>query len=305
MRTYDIFLTIFILIIFLLLYLFNIMVVQMSDIQQNWPLYRCNPSIMPFSGYFGVQPGENFTYCIQNMQTNFMSYLLEPVHYSLSLISNMGGGLSGSVNKIRSTLSNLRDLISNIIQSIYGVFLNILIEFQKIIISLKDMVGKTMGIVATLLYTIEGTMYTIESAWGSPAGDVMRSLCFHPHTKIKLQNNDIKLMKFIDIGDILEDGSVVCATMKIKNKMGNKNKWGNQIENMYNMEDNIYVTGNHLVKYFDKWIKVKEHPHAILVKNMEVPILYCLITDTHKIPIGKYIFHDWEDDNGSPSKDLY
>jgi hypothetical protein len=22
------------------------------------------------------------------------------------------------------------------------------------------------------------------------------------------------------------------------------------------------------------------------------------------VPIGDYIFHDWEDDNGSPSKDL-
>ena len=29
-----------------------------------------------------------------------------------------------------------------------------------------------------------------------------------------------------------------------------------------------------------------------------------LITSDHSIPIGEWIFHDWEDNNGSPSKNL-
>ena len=32
--------------------------------------------------------------------------------------------------------------------------------------------------------------------------------------------------------------------------------------------------------------------------------LCCLITSDHTIPIGKHIFHDWEDNNGSPAKNL-
>ena len=32
--------------------------------------------------------------------------------------------------------------------------------------------------------------------------------------------------------------------------------------------------------------------------------LTCLITSNHTIPIGGRIFHDWEDNNGSPSKSL-
>ena len=42
----------------------------MKDIKDNWPEYRCNPT-MPFASQFGVDPSENFTYCIQNMQTGY------------------------------------------------------------------------------------------------------------------------------------------------------------------------------------------------------------------------------------------
>jgi hypothetical protein len=53
---------------------------QISQIKSNWPLYRCNPMYMILAD--NVE--ENFTYCIQNMQTNFMGYLLK----SLAFITN-------------------------------------------------------------------------------------------------------------------------------------------------------------------------------------------------------------------------
>jgi hypothetical protein len=306
MRGQDIFYALFILFIFIVLYVFNVMVVQMANIKDNWPLYRCNPSVMPFAGYFGVNSSDNFTYCIQNMQSSFMGYLLEPVQYTLSLISNLGGGISDSVNDIRIVLSSIRTFISNLVQNIFGVFLNILIELQKIIISIKDVVGKTMGIVTTLLYTIEGTMYTMESAWGSPAGDVMRSLCFHPNTNVQLIDHTIIHIKDLSLGDALINGSIVCATMQIKNVFGDKvNGFGKQIEDLYLMGD-IQVTGSHLVMYDNNWINVMNHPDAILITNSNVPWLSCIITSNHLIPIGKYIFHDWEDDDdGKPSKYIW
>jgi hypothetical protein len=46
---------------------------QISQIKSNWPLYRCNPMYMILAD--NVE--ENFTYCIQNMQSSFMGYLLK------------------------------------------------------------------------------------------------------------------------------------------------------------------------------------------------------------------------------------
>ena len=280
---------------------------------------------MPFAGNFGVDPTENFNYCIQNMQAGYMGYLLEPVNYSLQLFNNLGGEFTTSINEVRKMFSSIRYNISDSIQSIFGVFLNILIQFQKVIISMKDMMAKTIGIVTTMLYFTDGTIKTIESAWGSPAGDVMRGLsggnvmkglCFHPDTIITLKNGIQKKIHQVELGDVLHNNAIVFATMQIKNYIGsNEDKCEDfintdtdflQIEDLYKMKNSkntLYVTGSHLVKYNNEWIKVSQHPHAQISKK-QTKWLSCLITSNHLVPIDEYSFHDWEDDNGSPSKDF-
>ena len=313
MKGSDITLTLFIFLIFIGLFLFNIFVTGMKDIKDNWPEYRCNPTVMPFASQFGVDPSANFTYCIQNMQTGFMGYLLEPVNYALSMVNSLGGEFTESIQSIRNVINNMRNFLSSIVQNIFGVFLNILIQFQKIIIAMKDMVGKIVGIITVLLYTIDGVVKAMQSAWGSPAGDVMRALCFMPNTLVKLENGKIVQMQHLNLGDVLLNGSVVCATMQIKNFIGtkafNKNKSDfDQIESIYRLGGGvanapIHVTGSHLVQHMGEWIPVKDHPDA-KTTSLKTKWLSCLITSDHLIPIGSHIFHDWEDDNGSPSKDL-
>ena len=41
---------------------------QLAEIKANWPLYRCNPMYMPLAD--NVE--SNFTYCIQNMQSDYI-----------------------------------------------------------------------------------------------------------------------------------------------------------------------------------------------------------------------------------------
>jgi len=321
MKGSDIFLSLFIFIVFLGLYLYNIFVVEYTNIMDNWPEYRCNPIVMPFASNFGVDSSENFTYCIQNMTTGFVDYLLEPVTYSLTLFNTLGEQFTEAIDSIRSMISQIRDFISEIIQSVFGVFLNIIIEFQKILISLKDTVAKTIGIITTLLYTMDGTMKTMESAWGSPAGDTMKALCFHPDTHIQLQSDKIKLMRNLDLGDVLSNGSIIVATMQLKNFMGDNKHcekyWKtkdsptdtySQIEPLYMMRKQnhspVYVTGLHLVQTFNnEWVFAKDHPDAKLCSK-KTKWLSCIITDDHLVPINGYMFHDWEDENGKPSKDL-
>ena len=157
-----------------------------------------------------------------------------------------------------------------------------------------------------------GVVKAMQSAWGSPAGGVMRALCFMPNTLVKLKNGKIVQMKDLDLGDVLINNSMVCATMQIKNYIGSKKKFSEndwqQIESIYKLKGGvanapILVTGTHLVQHNGLWIPVKDHPDAVLT-NIKTKVLSCLITSDHLIPIGSHIFHDWEDDNGSPSKDL-
>ena len=105
MKTSDLLSAIFIIIVFIGLYVLSFLVIGTKYIQDHWSLYRCNPTVMPFSSMFGHDTGENFTYCIQNMQTDYMGYLLEPVNYMTSVAEGSLGDIGGSLNNFRNMFS--------------------------------------------------------------------------------------------------------------------------------------------------------------------------------------------------------
>ena len=176
MRSSDITLTITIILIFVGMYLYNILAVGIKNIQDNWPEYRCNPSVMPFAGMFGHEVGSNFTYCIQNMQSDYMTYLLQPVQYLTNVQGDSMSKLMESIQDIRGFFNVIRDFITSIVQSIFGVFLNILIQIQYMIVKIKDMIGKLVGTMATMMFILQGTVMTMGSTWAGPPGSMIRMM---------------------------------------------------------------------------------------------------------------------------------
>jgi hypothetical protein len=102
-------------------------------------------------------------------------------------------------------------------------------------------------------------------------------------------------MKDIDLGDILENGSIVESVMKIDNKLNPVPLYkikGSGVNN-----EDIYITSSHLVldKSRNEFVEVKNYSKAEICKEVECEWFSCLITNDHKIKIGSEIFWDWED----------
>ena len=265
---------------------------QLAKIKADWPLYRCNPMYM----FLADNIEQNFVYCVQTTQSSFMGYLLQPLTFITNSLGSMLSGFMGDIQNIRAMFNKIRTFFSSILESIFGVFLNLVIEFQKITIGIIELIGKTIGIMTTLLYTIDGSIMTMQSTWNGPPGQLVKTLgkCFHPNTYIKLKDGNIKYMKDVDLGDILEDGSIVESIMKIDNKKERIPLY--KITGMGVNNEDIYVTGSHLVH--DKnlgFIKTENYSKAKLCEDIKTDWFSCLITDTHNIHIGKEIFWDWED----------
>jgi len=264
-----------------------------QEIKKNWPQYRCNPFYMPLSDDIE----KDFAYCIQNIQSNFMGYLLQPITYITSSLTGILSSFMNEINMVRAMFNKIRNFISSIIQSVFGVILNMVIEFQRITIGIKDLMGKTIGIMVTLIYIIDGSIKTMKSAWNGPAGQMVQKLgkCFHPDTKLKLRDGTIVTIKDIHLGDILENGSIVESTMKIDNT--NKKIPFFVIKDNGVCGEDIYVTGSHLV--FDEnkkqFIKVENYSNAKICDDNKSDWFSCLITSDHKIQVGSEIFWDWED----------
>jgi len=266
-----------------------------NDIKENWAKYRCNPLYMPLSNDIE----KDFTYCVQNTQMSFMGYLLQPITYITSNLTSMGSEFGDALNYANNLLSNIRSFFATIVSSIFGVFLNLIIEFQRIIIGIKDMIGKLIGIMVAFMYILDGSIKTMNSAWKGPPGQMVQSLgnCFHPDTKIRLQDKSIVFMRNLQLGDILDNGSRVQTILKLENK-DFKEKLYIIKERGVNRED-IYVSGSHMISADDegsKFVRVDAYSKAVEQDEVKSNWFVSLITDDHKIQIGKQIFWDWEDD---------
>lgn len=307
MASSDLSLSIIVIFIFIALYVFNLIVVGMQRIKDNWPVYRCQPLIMPFASIFGHNTSKNFSYCIQNIQSSFMDDLLKPVSFNIGILGGITSDLTDSLNGVRGFMSAFRFNLADIFKNIFATLFNIMVEIQRTMINIKDMIGKMTGIMLTTLYVLNGAMLTMTSAWEGPPGGLVRALCFHPETKIKLQNGEILPMKDLPLNSILPNGSRVCAVMKISNLDEN----GKYVEEMYKVKnqldsnDDILVSGSHLVYdvSINQFVHVKDLSVAERAET-NCDVLYCLITSDHTIQIGEWIFHDWEDSNGSAPKNI-
>lgn len=304
MKLNDWILTLIIIIAFSLSISYQSLSVSLEAIRSEWPKHRCNPVFMPFASQFGENTMTNFTQCTQNVVKDIAGYILKPMEYSMSLLGTLGSRFENSLNYVRKMIDKIRNLATAVFGQIYGVFLNILIEFQQMIIAIKDMVGKIMGVMMTFMYMLDGSVKTMQSVWRGPPGQLLRGLCFHPSTKIKLNNGKVIDIKDVEHGDVLKNGQIVYATMKIKN---DSIKDYTYISDLYEFDNSdilsndkkILVSGSHLVKCDEEFIQVYQHPDA-RPSTINSKTLICLITNDHTIPIGEYIFGDWEDNGVLP-----
>lgn len=176
MKLSDILKTFLIFAIFAGIYFYSIIKVEFKNIQQNWPKYRCNPAIMPFAASFGHDATKNFTYCIQTMQGNYMSYLLTPIHHITNVLGSSLQNVFKDINYVRMKIFSLVTNIMNVVKSIFSVFINIMIEFQRMIIKIKDLVNKMVGILIALINIMSGAMMTGESIMAGPIGDTLNAV---------------------------------------------------------------------------------------------------------------------------------
>ena len=269
---------------------------------------------------------------------------LKKIYEQISNIQLTGSGILDVLNRylgglmvpIRKIIISFKDLLNKIqgsvvviLYSLFGPYYILLGILDYFIDYLLELIAITTGIVAALLiltfapfigpFFIAG----LKIAAGILAGFVtltaavtilihhirQTAMCFDPDTKIQLDTGELIAMKDVKLGAKLKNGSVVQSVMKINNLDENNNI----INKMYKLENGeknepIYVTGSHLIydSTIKDFVKVSNYrgTNPSIESNKECPELACLITSDHTIPIGNEIFHDWEDNNGSESKNI-
>jgi hypothetical protein len=108
--------------------------------------------------------------------------------------------------------------------------------------------------------------------------------CFDRKTQFMLIDGTFKPIEELKPQDILIDGSIITAKIKVTAKD----------LDMYNL-NSIIVSESHVIKYNNQWIHVRNHPEAQKISEYTEPYLYCLNTSTKTIILNEIVFTDWDE----------
>jgi hypothetical protein len=172
----DLVKSIFIFGVFMILTATTLFSTGMQNLKDNWPIYRCNPIIMPIAGFIGdVSTEENFSFCIQDTMSALTPALTQPFAYMQDLSTNTLQNLVGSMSSAQGEQSSMRFNFGGIITTLYDTFLNVIIQFNTMFLKLKDTQGKLVGVVTVMLYVITLAQYTFQGMWDGIPGKLIRS----------------------------------------------------------------------------------------------------------------------------------
>ena len=109
--------------------------------------------------------------------------------------------------------------------------------------------------------------------------------CFSGSTIINTKSRGDIMIKNLNLGEELHDGSIVTALMKSTPKDSK----------LYIIGD-VIVTGTHKIYHNTMgWIDVEQYDDKIPFNNFEEPYVYCIGTNSKVIKIGSLIFSDWDE----------
>jgi hypothetical protein len=259
---------------------------NLANIKEKWPEYRCQPHMMPLAGLFGYDINENFNFCLGEIIKDQTKGVAAPFAQGMSGFTGVLTNLMNSANSFRETMATL-----------VGGVIKIIAEFKARMTALMGRVKLTASRMKALMYRVYGTMFAVMymgmSAQTGIAnfGDTfifkfLDTFCFPADQEIELDDG-LVLISEILVGDVLKGGSKVETIYKFAAD-------GQEMVEL----SNVKVSSNHFIQYNGKWIMAKDHPDARVIEPWSGGIdnpLFCLTTHDHLLPIGPYIFADYDE----------
>lgn len=279
----------------LLLLLFTgiwVAMIGMADIQEinkNWPKYRCRPNIMPFAGMYGHNTAENFQFCLSNMFGSEMGTALGPIFTILGSIISTLVTLIQVANSIRVQFATMMGGVNTVFQNFTDRFKQLLAAVQMSAYRMKLLMGRLYGAFFAMIYMSIAGMTSMQNFTNSVLFDFLDTFCFDPDTLVEIEGKGSIPVKDVKMGDrFTKTGGRITSTFQFEADG----------QPMVELPGNIVVSTNHYIYSLGKWIQAGEHPQAIQKGSWnggkERPLI-CFNTSDHKIPIGNFLFLDYDE----------
>jgi len=257
-----------------------------AEVAKNWPKYRCNPAVMPFAAFFGVDAAENFNYCMKGIFQSNAGGVLGPLYGIMSNFTDIVQVISNVANSFRYLIANLLHGMERMMGSFRDRFQGVLFQIRMSFLKILSLMGRLYSTFYAVVYMGLSALRTAQNVANNDLVKFLLEFCFDPSTPITLGDGSVKPLAEVVIGDEL------AAIDGRKPKVTSLFRFEGSGTTMVNLRG-VIVSAQHYVLYRDSWITADKHPDAVAADS--IPLLCCLNTDTHRLRIGGMVFADYDE----------
>jgi len=287
-----------------LIFIFGILAIsKISDyeeVKSNWAKYRCRIDVMMMADYYGHDSGENLGFCLKEAFDGRAKEAIGPFYVYIGKFVNVLMTMLSSLNSIRMIFATIVGSATQIFSEFSERIQALFNRFQMSAIRMKMLMGRVFATMYAIIFMGMSGLKGMSNLGNTFLFKFLDTFCFDPDTPIEMDCGKSLRIQDVKIGDILKGGHRVTATFQFAadgQEMVRLPRQSRQSRESINSDD-ILVSTNHYILHNSRWIPSKDHPLSIPTDSWmggEKRPLICLNTHTHQIPIGDYIFRDYDE----------
>lgn len=261
---------------------------QYYEIRRNWAQYRCDPSISPFAAYYGHDLAETLGFCLGEGVRKHAPAVINPIYAGIGKVTGIIDGVFTKVGAIQNGITGLLDGLQTFIINFVNSFRLLGTRVRMVFVGMRDIFARIYGMFIAVVYAGISAITFGENLVCNPLVTFIATIsgspgicCFAPETPIRMADGSIRAICDVRIGDLL-DGAEVTSTYL----------FDGTATPMVRL-NGIHLSTNHYVEYNGHMIKAGAHPDAFLAPSL--PRIWCLGTDTHRIPVVGMTVADYEE----------
>ena len=260
-----------------------------KEIAENWPKYRCSPSVMPFAALYGHDTSENFNFCLGNIFQLNASFLMNPIKGILGTIIKTIQTFMESINSLRLQLATFVGGVSRIAQEFTDRVTQIMNRVKVTAIRMRMLMGRLFATFYAVIYMGMSGLTAVLNFGDTFLFKFLDTFCFPPETLVDIEGYSAPIpISKVKVGDTFKNGKRITATFQ----------FFSDGQPMVEFPNGLQVSTNHYIKSKGEWVQARDHPDARSIGAWNGGLarpLICLNTEDHLLPIGEYIFLDYDE----------
>lgn len=277
------------LIVMMGLWVYMIGFADIEKIRKNWNQYRCVPFMMPFASFFGYDTTENFYFCLDGLMKGTVGPILGPIFQILGTFLRSLSVIVGVVNNIRLMIATFVGGINVIFQNFVDRFLQLSDNFKRMVQRVRLLFGRLSATFFSIIYLAMSAQTALMNFGDTVLFGFLDTFCFDPDTIVDIEGKGSIPIRDAVLGDrFAGTGDSITSVFQ----------FSADGQPMVQLPGNITVSSNHYVQYGTRFVRADDHPDAVPAGDWnggkERPLI-CFNTNTHRIPVGRYTFLDYDE----------